>query len=156
MATSFTNMPLTFIEFPQTIQSDILNHMPTEYPQMIEKPYYPTVVNPKDITNIIKEKRFFMACKSMDGKTIWVTSLRPSHSHMRLREFWTKDSQYYVPCCHNKPHKWSANIPWDTLCKMDVKYTGNFLVFTPDDYQDNSIDTSKCTFIPHLQAYIVK
>lgn len=148
--------PLTFVDFPRLVEFDLRRHMPPQYTtEMVDRRYHPVVINPKMVGSLLKQKRVFMACQSIHGGYIWVTAPRRSHSTMRLREFWIDDKQYFVPCCYTNTQAWMEKISWSSLAKMDVKYTGVFLVFVPHDFKETSVAIERCTFIEPLQAYVL-
>ena len=149
-------MTLTFVDFPTSIVIDIRKHMPVQYDEeMVKRQCQPVVINPRAVENFIKQGHIVMACSNVSRQTIWVISPNRKTPTMRLREFWLENNQHFVPCCYVNPQHWSNNVPWLTLAKMTVKFTGKFLVFIPDNFNENSVDIEKCTFIESLQAYVL-
>ena len=110
---------------------------------MIEEMYYPEVINPRFLRNHLQKKGIFIACKDIQGNTIWLVSPKRDFTRLRLREFWivTDDG--------------CKNVPWKKLVGMKIKFTGDYLVFVLNGFYEKKVSSERCTFYLELQAYVL-
>ena len=147
---------MNFIDFPKHQEPDVRKYMPKQYSDVCKQKYHPVVINPKDIQAILRNKKYFMACKSITGENIWITSRSDLYPFFRLREFWFDDEEHFIPSCYGQIQRWMEKITWWRLTKMSVKYTGEYIVFVDPSYKEHSIEKDQCVFIEDLQAYVMK